>query len=43
MQQYTKRSNELARKERALNAAVAKFGITKEQADQMYLAGMLKL
>lgn len=43
MQQYTKRSNELARKERALNAAVAKFGITKEQADRMYLAGMLKL
>ena len=43
MQQYVKRSNELARKERALNAAVAKFGITKEQAEQMYLAGMLKL
>lgn len=43
MQQYAKRSNELARKERALNAAVAKFGITKEQAEQMYLAGMLKL
>lgn len=42
-QQYAKRSNELARKERALNAAVAKFGITKEQAEQMYLAGMLKL
>lgn len=43
MQQYAKRSNELARKERALNAAIAKFGITKEQAEQMYLAGMLKL
>ena len=43
MQQYAKRSNELTRKERALNAAVAKFGITKEQAEQMYLAGMLKL
>lgn len=43
MQQYAKRSDELARKERALNAAVAKFGITKEQAEQMYLAGMLKL
>lgn len=43
MQQYTKRSNELARKERALNAAVSKFGITKEQAEQMYLAGLLKL
>lgn len=43
MQQYAKRSNELARKERALNAAVAKFGITREQAEQMYLAGMLKL
>mgnify|MGYP002764764793 CR=1 FL=1 len=43
MQQYTKRSDELARKERALNAAVAKFGITKEQAESMYLAGMLKL
>lgn len=43
MQQYAKRSNELARKERALNAAVAKFGITKEQAEHMYLAGMLKL
>ena len=43
MQQYAKRSNELARKERALSAAVAKFGITKEQAEQMYLAGLLKL
>lgn len=43
VQQYAKRSNELARKERALNAAVAKFGITREQAEQMYLAGMLKL
>lgn len=43
VKQYAKRSNELARKERALNAAVAKFGITKEQAEQMYLAGMLKL
>ena len=43
VQQYAKRSNELARKERALDAAVAKFGITKEQAEQMYLAGMLKL
>lgn len=43
MHKYAKRSNELARKERALNAAVAKFGITKEQAEQMYLAGMLKL
>lgn len=43
VQQYVKRSNELARKERALNAAVAKFGITREQAEQMYLAGMLKL
>lgn len=43
VQQYAKRSNELARKERALNAAVAKFGITKEQAEQMYLTGMLKL
>lgn len=42
-QQYAKRSNEMERKERALNAAVAKFGITKEQAEQMYLAGMLKL
>lgn len=43
VQQYAKRSSELARKERALNAAVAKFGITREQAEQMYLAGMLKL
>lgn len=43
MQQYAKRSNELARKERALNAAVAKFGITKEQAERMYLAGLLKI
>lgn len=43
VQQYAKRSNELARKERALNAAVAKFGISKEQAEQMYLAGILKL
>lgn len=43
VKQYAKRTNELARKERALNAAIAKFGITKEQAEQMYLAGMLKL
>lgn len=43
VQQYAKRSNEMARKERALNAAVAKFGISKEQAGQMYLAGILKL
>lgn len=43
MRHYAKRSNELERKELALNAAVAKFGITKEQAEQMYLAGMLKL
>lgn len=43
MQQYAKRSCELARKERALNDAVAKFGITKEQAEKMYLAGLLKL
>lgn len=43
VQQYAKRSNEIARKERALNAAVAKFGISKEQAEQMYLAGILKL
>lgn len=43
MQQYAKRSNELARKEAALNAAIQKFGISKEQAEQMYLAGILKL
>lgn len=43
VQQYAKRSNELARKEQALSAAVTKFGITREQAEQMYLAGMLKL
>lgn len=43
MQQYAKRSDELARKERALNAAVEEFGITREQAEKMYLAGKLKL
>lgn len=43
MQQYTKRSDELTRKERALNAAVEEFGITREQAEKMYLAGKLKL
>jgi hypothetical protein len=43
MQQYTKRSDELARKERALNAAVEEFGITREQVEKMYLAGKLKL
>lgn len=43
MQQYTKRSDELARKERALNAAAEEFGITREQAEKMYLAGKLKL
>jgi hypothetical protein len=43
MQQYAKRSNELARKERALNAAIEEFGITREQAEKMYLAGKLKL
>ena len=43
MQQYAKRSNVLARKERALNAAIEEFGITREQAEKMYLAGKLKL
>lgn len=43
MQQYAKRSDELARKERALNAAVEEFGITRKQAEKMYLAGKLKL
>lgn len=43
MQQYAKRSDELARKERALDAAVEEFGITREQAEKMYLAGKLKL
>ena len=43
LQQYAKRSNEMIRKEQALNAAVEKFGISKEQAEQMYLAGILKL
>lgn len=43
MQQYAKRSSELARKERALNAAVQDFGITREQAEKMYLAGLLKI
>lgn len=43
MQQYAKRSDELTRKERALNAAVEEFGITREQAEKMYLAGKLKL
>lgn len=43
MQQYAKRSSELARKERALNAAIQDFGITREQAEKMYLAGLLKI
>lgn len=43
MQQYAKRSSELARKERALNAAIQDFGITREQAEKMYLAGRLKI
>lgn len=43
MQQYAKRSSELARKERALNAAIQDFGITREQAENMYLAGLLKI
>lgn len=43
MQQYAKRSDELARKERALTEAVDEFGITREQAEKMYLAGKLKL
>lgn len=43
MQQYAKRSSELARKERALNTAVQDFGITREQAEKMYLAGRLKI
>lgn len=43
MQQYAKRSSELAQKERALNAAVEEFGITRGQAEKMYLAGKLKL
>lgn len=43
MQQYAKRSDELARKERALTEAIDEFGITREQAERMYLAGKLKL
>lgn len=43
MQQYAKRSDELARKERALTEAIEEFGITREQAEKMYLAGKLKL
>lgn len=43
MQQYAKRSDELTRKERALTEAVDEFGITREQAEKMYLAGKLKL
>ena len=43
MQQYARRSSELARKERALNAAIQDFGITREQAEKMYLAGLLKI
>lgn len=43
MQQYAKRSDELARKERALTEAIDEFGITREQAEKMYLAGKLKL
>lgn len=43
MQQYAKRSSELTRKERALNAAIQDFGITREQAEKMYLAGLLKI
>lgn len=43
MQQYAKRSSELVRKERALNAAIQDFGITREQAEKMYLAGRLKI
>lgn len=43
MQQYAKRSSEIARKERALNAAVEQFGISREQAEKMYLAGLLKI
>lgn len=43
MQQYAKRSDELACKERALTEAIDEFGITREQAEKMYLAGKLKL
>lgn len=43
MQQYAKRSDELTRKERALTEAIDEFGITREQAEKMYLAGKLKL
>ena len=43
MQQYAKRSSEMARKERQINEIMARFNLPRETAEAMYLAGALKL
>lgn len=43
MQQYAKRSSEMARKERQINEIMVRFNLPRETAEAMYLAGALKL
>lgn len=43
MQQYAKRSSEMARKERQINEIMARFNLPRETAKAMYLAGALKI
>lgn len=43
MQQYAKRSSEMARKERQINEIMARFNLPRETAEAMYLAGALKI
>lgn len=43
MQQYAKRSSEIARKERQINEIMARFNLPRETAKAMYLAGALKI
>lgn len=43
MQQYAKRSSEMARKERQINEIMTRFNLPRETAEAMYLAGALKI
>ena len=43
MQQYAKRSSEMARKERQINEIMVRFNLPRETAEAMYLAGALKI
>lgn len=43
MQQYARRSSEMARKERQINEIMTRFNLPRETAEAMYLAGALKI